>query len=313
MCGPPWSCARGAGPRLAAGPVSRVTAVTGNPPTTYQPPPDRRCGVAPTHGSVEIPRLPPNVRRWRCAKGHVTGSCSMGDGWSLRASRARRSWDSSERRSRPGPCRRRAGPTIIRPQGSRTDRTGTTPWSRRSGNHAAPRRTPRGRPGRRNPTPGVDGYINYHPYIDRDVSWNIRNHISADLKEQALYPGIGGYNCRYVEGTTSWSVHAFGAAIDINWQRNPRGSSTWNGVGADGHNYDEVPPQALEGRLPGPQLLLGPQLQHDPRPHAFPVRDGLLRRQHASEGSTHRGGAHRESHGGVRGRGSQPGLAALGV
>ncbi len=91
-------------------------------------------------------------------------------------------------------------------------------------------------------TPGVDGYINYHPYIDRDVSWNIRNHISADLNERALYPGIGGYNCRQIEGTTSWSVHAFGGAIDINWQRNPRGNTTWNGVGANGHNYKKYLP-----------------------------------------------------------------------
>ena len=75
----------------------------------------------------------------------------------------------------------------------------------------------------------------------------------------------------------------------------------------------EVPAQPLEGRVSGPQLLLGDQLQHDPRPHAFPVRDGLLRRQHASEGSTHRGDAHRESRRGVRGRGSEPGLTARGM
>ena len=125
-------------------------------------------------------------------------------------------------------------------------------------------------------TPGVDGYITYHPYIDRDVSWNIRNHIAADLKEQALYPGIGGYNCRYIEGTTSWSVHAFGAAIDTNWQRNPRGATTWNGVGADGKNYKKYLPNLWKGALSGPQLLLGTELQHDPRPHALPVRHRLL-------------------------------------
>ena len=115
-------------------------------------------------------------------------------------------------------------------------------------------------------TPGVDGYINYHPYIDRDVSWNIRNHISADLKEQALYPGIGGYNCRYVEGTTSWSVHAFGAAIDINWQRNPRGSSTWNGVGADGHNYGRYLPKLWKGAYPGHNFYWGLNSSTSPTP-----------------------------------------------
>jgi D-alanyl-D-alanine carboxypeptidase len=118
-------------------------------------------------------------------------------------------------------------------------------------------------------TPGVDGYINYHPYIDRDVSWNIRNHISADLKEQALYPGIGGYNCRYVEGTTSWSVHAFGAAIDINWQRNPRGSSTWNGVGADGHNYARYLPKLWKGAYPGHNFYWGLNFSTIPDPMHF--------------------------------------------
>ena len=47
----------------------------------------------------------------------------------------------------------------------------------------------------------MDGYIYYHPYIDRDVSYNVRNHIASDRqKEQALYPGVGAYNCRMIEG-----------------------------------------------------------------------------------------------------------------
>jgi hypothetical protein len=118
-------------------------------------------------------------------------------------------------------------------------------------------------------TPGVDGYITYHPYIDRDVSWNIRNHISADRKEQALYPGIGGYNCRYIEGTTNWSVHAFGAAIDTNWQRNPRGSSTWNGVGADGKNYKKYLPNIWRGAYPGHNFYWGLNFSTIPDPMHF--------------------------------------------
>jgi|SRR5687768_6776640 len=31
----------------------------------------------------------------------------------------------------------------------------------------------------------------------------------------------GAYNCRYIGGTTTWSVHAWALAIDINWQSNP--------------------------------------------------------------------------------------------
>jgi len=35
----------------------------------------------------------------------------------------------------------------------------------------------------------------------------------------------GGYNCRKISGSTSWSNHAWALAIDINWDRNPMGSS----------------------------------------------------------------------------------------
>ena len=118
-------------------------------------------------------------------------------------------------------------------------------------------------------TPGVDGYIHYHPYIDRDVSWNIRNHISADRKERALYPGIGGYNCHYIQGTTSWSVHAFGAAIDTNWLRNPRGNSTWNGIGSDGRDYWRYLPNLWKGAYPGHNFYWGLNFSTIPDPMHF--------------------------------------------
>lgn len=31
----------------------------------------------------------------------------------------------------------------------------------------------------------------------------------------------GAYNCRYIGGTTTWSVHAWALAIDVNWTTNP--------------------------------------------------------------------------------------------
>lgn len=34
----------------------------------------------------------------------------------------------------------------------------------------------------------------------------------------------GGYNCRQISGSSSWSNHAWGLAVDINWDRNPMGS-----------------------------------------------------------------------------------------
>lgn len=33
----------------------------------------------------------------------------------------------------------------------------------------------------------------------------------------------GAYNCRRVAGTSSWSLHSYGIAIDINWRVNPYG------------------------------------------------------------------------------------------
>lgn len=36
---------------------------------------------------------------------------------------------------------------------------------------------------------------------------------------------VYGYNCRKVRGTSSWSAHAFGMAVDINPERNPFGST----------------------------------------------------------------------------------------
>ena len=63
--------------------------------------------------------------------------------------------------------------------------------------------------------------VEYHTYLARNIGFNIRNHINAAHRDGALYPGIGAYNCRLIDGSTSWSVH-LGAAVDTNWQRNPR-------------------------------------------------------------------------------------------
>jgi hypothetical protein len=35
----------------------------------------------------------------------------------------------------------------------------------------------------------------------------------------------GGYNCRFIAGTTTWSMHAWALAIDVNWNTNPFTSS----------------------------------------------------------------------------------------
>jgi peptidoglycan hydrolase-like protein with peptidoglycan-binding domain len=43
-------------------------------------------------------------------------------------------------------------------------------------------------------------------------------------------PDTGAYNCRYISGTTVWSNHAWGVAIDINWQSNPYTSGTTHDI-----------------------------------------------------------------------------------
>ena len=53
---------------------------------------------------------------------------------------------------------------------------------------------------------GGGGYVYYNTYIARNVGYNIRNHIDAAHRDGALYPGIGGYNCRLIAGSTSWST-----------------------------------------------------------------------------------------------------------
>jgi hypothetical protein len=83
----------------------------------------------------------------------------------------------------------------------------------------------------------VGGYIQYHTYIARNVGHNVRSHIEAAHRNGAVDYGVYGYNCRLIRGSTSWSTHAFGAAVDTNSARNPLGQSSWNGTGADGTNY----------------------------------------------------------------------------
>lgn len=47
--------------------------------------------------------------------------------------------------------------------------------------------------------------------LDNDVYGHIQNaHLQPYVKH-----GIYGYNCRYIAGTTKWSTHAFGIAVDV--------------------------------------------------------------------------------------------------
>lgn len=58
--------------------------------------------------------------------------------------------------------------------------------------------------------------------LDNDVRGHIRN---AHLDQYAL-SGIWGYNCRYIAGTTKWSTHAWGIAVDVSSRYEPNGQCT---------------------------------------------------------------------------------------
>ena len=101
------------------------------------------------------------------------------------------------------------------------------------------------------------GYVYVNTYIGRDVDYNIRNHISADHADGAVDYGVYGYDCRYISGTTTWSAHAFGAAVDTNSARNPQGQGRWNGMGADGIDHGTYIPSVWKGDYPGHHFYWG--------------------------------------------------------
>ncbi len=69
------------------------------------------------------------------------------------------------------------------------------------------------------PTETVTGKGGVSTNLDNDVYGHIKNaHLSGYTKS-----GIWGYFCRYIGGTTKWSTHAFGIAIDISSAYEPQG------------------------------------------------------------------------------------------
>lgn len=53
--------------------------------------------------------------------------------------------------------------------------------------------------------------------------------LQQGAEDEPGYDNTSGFHCRFVEGTTRWSEHAYGAAIDINVHLNPyvRGDYVW--------------------------------------------------------------------------------------
>jgi hypothetical protein len=115
----------------------------------------------------------------------------------------------------------------------------------------------------------VYGYVYYHTYLGRNVGYNIRNHIEADHRNNAVDYGVYGYDCRPISGSTKWSTHAFGAAIDTNTAKNPWGQTYWNGIGADGRDYGKYIPNVWKGPDPGHRFYWGLNFSTTPDPMHF--------------------------------------------
>lgn len=49
------------------------------------------------------------------------------------------------------------------------------------------------------------------------------NAILVKYDYRATPPDVGAFNCRPITGGSGYSLHAFGIAVDINWQDNPYG------------------------------------------------------------------------------------------
>jgi len=120
---------------------------------------------------------------------------------------------------------------------------------------------------------GKGGYVYYHSRLARNVGGNIRKHIAAAHRNGALDYGIYGYNCRRMRGSTKWSVHAWGAAVDTNTYRNPQRQRHWDGRGADGVNYGTYIPHVWKGKDPGHRFLWGKHF-NTPDPHHFQYVSG---------------------------------------
>lgn len=68
--------------------------------------------------------------------------------------------------------------------------------------------------------------------LDNDV-WG---HINVRNEERYLKPGIYAYACRYIKGTTTWSTHAWGIAVDVSSAVEPYGACT----STVNHNHADI-------------------------------------------------------------------------
>lgn len=69
--------------------------------------------------------------------------------------------------------------------------------------------------------------VRFHKKLGGSRSSNLDNDVRGHIGNAHLDPyvksGIWGYNCRYIAGTTKWSTHAWGIAVDVSSLYEPNG------------------------------------------------------------------------------------------
>ena len=116
---------------------------------------------------------------------------------------------------------------------------------------------------------GTGGYVYVHPYIARNVDYNIRGEIDAEHRNNAVDYGVYGYACRQIAGSTDWSTHSWGAAVDTNSARNPMGQNYWDGRGSNGVDFGTYLPDIWKGPAPGHRFYWGLNFVSRPDPMHF--------------------------------------------
>jgi hypothetical protein len=94
------------------------------------------------------------------------------------------------------------------------------------------------------------GYIYFHSKLTGIVA-NVRHRNDIDNRDGAYNRAVWGYACRQIAGSSNWSTHSWGVAIDINSVRNPQGDTSWDGVGSNGVNYGTYLPDLFTQSLIG--------------------------------------------------------------
>jgi len=88
--------------------------------------------------------------------------------------------------------------------------------------------------------------------VHRGIAPLVKALAEATIRQgYSLRPAeCGGYNCRRIRGSDSWSNHAWGLAVDLNWSSNPMLRVSWlidhHGAGFPRSSWTDIPPEVVQ-------------------------------------------------------------------